>query len=96
VVVLVTLKVSGVGCASCVAPVKEHFLRAPGALAVHLLGSRVYVVLEDGVPLADFLDKSGAAEYYVVYVERTESLGSLEEALERIRNADRVSLRLAR
>jgi len=96
VVVLVTLRVSGVGCASCVAPVKEHFLRAPGALAVHVLGSRVYVVLEDGVTLADFLSKSGVAEYYVVQVERTESLRSLEEALERVRSADRVSLRLGR
>ncbi len=81
---LAVLKVSGIGCASCVAPAKEHFLKVPGVEAVHVLGNRVYLVLGDGVDLRYVLEKSGVEDFYTVRVESVEAL-SMEEALEKIR-----------
>ncbi|QOJ79118.1 hypothetical protein IG193_01230 [Infirmifilum lucidum] len=74
------------------APAKEHFLRAPGVRAVHVLGSRVYLVLEDGLSLEKLLAQSRVEDFYNVRVESAEAVASVEEALERIKRADRLKL----
>uniref|UniRef100_A0A7J3X998 Copper chaperone n=1 Tax=Thermofilum pendens TaxID=2269 RepID=A0A7J3X998_THEPE len=71
------LKVSGVGCESCVAPSKQHFIRVAGVLGVHVLGSTVEVVYDESVvSLQELLEKSGVEKYYVVRVLSDEPLGS--------------------
>ncbi|AKG38550.1 hypothetical protein MA03_03610 [Infirmifilum uzonense] len=91
---LVTLRVSGIGCASCVAPVKEHFLRIPSVQAVHVLGSRVYLILGDNDNVQRLILDSGAAEYYSIKIEGIEEVSSIQEGLERIRRSDRLVLSL--
>jgi len=82
------LKVAGVGCGSCVAPSKQHFIRVAGVLGVHVLGSTVEVIYDESmVSLRELLEKSGVEKYYVVRVLSDEPLGS--------RNAEaRPALRL--
>uniref|UniRef100_A0A7C4BB17 Cation transporter n=1 Tax=Thermofilum pendens TaxID=2269 RepID=A0A7C4BB17_THEPE len=82
------LKVAGVGCGSCVAPSKQHFIRVAGVLGVHVLGSTVEVIYDESmVSLRELLEKSGVEKYYVVKVLSDEPLGS--------RNAEaRPALRL--
>lgn len=82
------LKVAGVGCGSCVAPSKQHFIRVAGVLGVHVLGSTVEVIYDESmVSLRELLEKSGVEKYYVVGVLSDEPLGS--------RNAEaRPALRL--
>lgn len=64
-----TLKVSGVGCDSCVAPSKAHLLHVPGVVAVRVLGSHVEVVYDEGkTVLEELLRKSRVSEYYFIQV----------------------------
>ncbi|MEZ0346331.1 MAG: hypothetical protein ABWK01_07260 [Infirmifilum sp.] len=91
---LVTLKVSGIGCASCVAPAKEHFMRLAGVQAVYSLGSYVYLVLDDDMDVRKLLAESSVEEYYNVRVEGIEHAASLQEAREKIRSLDRKTLSL--
>ncbi|ABL79002.1 heavy-metal-associated domain-containing protein [Thermofilum pendens] len=70
-----TLKVSGIGCGSCVAPSKAHLLRVPGVVAVYVFGSRVEVVYdEERTSLDEVLKSSGVNEYYFVQVLSVESV----------------------
>jgi len=71
------LKVSGVGCEGCVAPSKQHLLKVPGVLAVHVLGSVVEVVYDESeVSLRELLGRSGVERHYVVKVLSDEPLES--------------------
>lgn len=91
---LVELKVSGVGCASCVAPAKEHFLKLPEVLAVHVLGSRIYLLIDGERSVEEVVSRSGAEDYYIVTIEKVEPVSSVGEALERIMDKDKVALKL--
>lgn len=61
------LKVSGLGCESCVAPSKALFLKVRGVHAVHVLGSVVEVIYDESMTtIEEVLEKSGVRSYYQV------------------------------
>jgi len=76
---LLILRVRGLGCAGCVAPSKEHFLRAPGVEGVNVLGSKVYVLYRtwEASP-GEVISGSKVTEYYEVEIEEAIT-GSREE-----------------
>lgn len=69
------LRVSGVGCESCVAPSKWLFLRVDGVRSVRVLGSLVEVIYDEGkLSVWDLIRRSGVEKYYLVSVVSDESL----------------------
>ncbi|MEM1631958.1 MAG: heavy-metal-associated domain-containing protein [Thermofilum sp.] len=63
------LKVSGIGCGSCVVPSKGLFLRVEGVRSVRVLGSLVEISYDESkLSLEDLIERSGVEKYYFVSV----------------------------
>lgn len=82
---LLEVKVEGIGCGGCVAPSKEHFIRAEGVLAVHVLGSRVYIIYDQSRTSPErIIRESGVDNYYIVRIVGEEK-GEYGQLLSRIK-----------
>lgn len=66
---LLEVKVEGIGCGSCVAPSKEHFIKVEGVLPVHVRGSRVYIIYDQSKTNSEkIIRESGVENYYLVRI----------------------------
>lgn len=64
-----TLKVSGLGCESCVVPSKEKFLKVQGISSVKVLGALVEVTYDENkLTLQELIERSGVKNFYSVKV----------------------------
>ncbi len=69
IVSLLEVKVEGIGCGSCVAPSKEHFIKVEGIMAVHVHGSRVYIIYDPSkTNPRKIIRESGVENYYFIRI----------------------------
>ncbi len=61
---VIELRVKGIGCESCIAPIKIHLLKTPGVIGVHVIGYRVIVLHDKSIDPDKIIAKSRIRDYY--------------------------------
>lgn len=61
---VIELQVKGIGCASCIAPIKIHLLKTRGVKGVHIIGYKVIVLHDKSIDPKKIIDESGIKDYY--------------------------------
>ncbi|HFC49451.1 MAG TPA: hypothetical protein ENJ59_01825 [Thermofilum sp.] len=83
---LLLFKIMGIGCASCVVPAKEHFLKVEGVLGVFAYGNKVSIIYDPTcTSQGDILEKSRVQEYYLVEIVENKT-GSYDKILEELKS----------